>query len=101
MVVVCSVYLASHRHWSLLGHTGHCSMDSAITGEDVQEILFYLDPLIRSAGPGPASQAYTLVRALQEAEGGWGQYRLAAKLRLRLREAMMEAIRAEVRTVVL
>ena len=30
----------------ITGHTGHCSMDSMITGEDVQEILFYFDLLL-------------------------------------------------------
>ena len=50
-------------------------------------------PSALSADPDPASQADTLVRALQEEEG-WGQYRLASRLRLR------EAIRAEVRSVV-
>ena len=49
-----------------------------------------MGPVSQSQG---TCQADTLVRALQEEEG-WGQYRLASRLRLR------EAIRAEVRSVV-
>ena len=52
-----------------------------------------MGPVSQSQG---TCQADTLVRALQEEEGGWGQYRLESRLRLRLREA----IRAEVRSVV-
>ena len=64
-------------------------MAEDIRAEDIKEILFYLDPLIRSS-EGQAS-AETLMRSLQENDGGWGQYKLASVLRTRLREAMMEA----------
>ena len=72
-------------------------MGEEIKAEDIKEMLFYLDPLIRSSGA--QANAETLMRSLQETDGGWGQYRLASVLRTRLKEAMMEVIRQEVRGV--
>ena len=72
-------------------------MGEEIKAEDIKEILFYLDPLIRSSGA--QANAETLMRSLQETDGGWGQYRLASVLRTRLKEAMMDVIRQEVRGV--
>ena len=71
-------------------------MGEEIKPEDIKEILFYLDPLIRSSGA--QANAETLM-SLQETDGGWGQYRLASVLRTRLKEAMMDVIRQEVRGV--
>ena len=62
--------------------------------EDVREILFYLDPLIRSQGG--SAEAESLIKSLQETDGGLGQYRLTSSLRLRVREVMMDSIREEV-----
>ena len=73
-------------------------MGEEIKAEDIKEILFYLDPLIRSSGS--QASAESLMRSLQETDGGWGQYRLASIVRTRLTEAMMEVIRQEVRGVV-
>ena len=65
--------------------------------EEVREILFYLDPLIRSQSGG--AEAETLIKSLQELDGGLGQYRLTSSLRLRLKEVMMDSIRREVGAV--
>ena len=62
--------------------------------EEVKEILFYLDPLIRSQSG--KVEAETLMKSLQELDGGLGQYRLTSTLRQRLREIMMDSIRQEV-----
>ena len=60
-----------------------CRKEEEIKAEDIKEILFYLDPLIRSSGA--QANAETLMRSLQETDGGWGQYRLASVLRTRLK----------------
>ena len=73
-------------------------MGEEIKAEDIKEMLFYLDPLIRSSGAQASSES--LMRSLQETDGGLGQYRLASVVRARLAEAMMEVIRQEVRRVV-
>ena len=65
--------------------------------EEVREILFYLDPLIRSQSGG--AEAETLIKSLQALDGGLGQYRLTSSLRLRLKEVMMDSIRREVGAV--
>ena len=62
--------------------------------EDVKEILFYLDPLIR--GQGGRAEAESLIKSLQETDGVLGQYRLTSSLRQRVREVMMDSIRQEV-----
>ena len=62
--------------------------------EDVKELLFYLDPLIRSQAG--RAEAESLIKWLQETDGGLGQYRLTSGLRLRVREVMLDSIREEV-----
>ena len=73
-------------------------MEKEIKVEDIKEILFYLDPLIRSSGEN--SNAEQLLRSLQDVDGGLGQYRLATTLRSRLKDGMMDIIKEEVRSVV-
>ena len=58
-----------------------------------QDLLFYLAPLLR--GLGPSSPA-TVVQALQEVEGGWGQHRLTDCVSARLRTQLAGQVREEV-----
>ena len=63
--------------------------------EDIQEILFYLDPLIRSRGNHVQSES--LLRSLQELDGGWGQYKMATTIKKKLQLYMGEVVSQEVK----
>ena len=75
-------------------------MTTDIGTEDIKEILFYLDPIIRGLDNGEQWCGDQLVRTLQDVDGGLGQYRLATSLKTRMRNTMMELVRSEVRQMV-
>ena len=58
--------------------------------EDVEDLLYYLEPLVRGLGTGEAG---SLAQALQELEAGGSSHRLMARLGTRLRTTMGGQVR--------
>ena len=69
--------------------------EETVKTEDIQEILFYLDPLIRSRGNHVQSES--LLRSLQELDGGWGQYKMATTIKKKLQLYMGDMVSQEVK----
>ena len=70
-------------------------MEVGFKAEDLKEILFYLDPYIRSSVGECDDQ---IVKVLQDGEGG--HYRMVTSIRTRLREVMGEMVRSKIRDAV-
>ena len=81
-----------------------------MAAEDLQELLHCLEPVVRSRGPACQSAdrsapprccrcctaLSSLLRALQELDGGWAGYKLARRLQARLAAGLGAEVRTEV-----
>ena len=62
-----------------------------VKSEDIKEVLFYLDPHIRSSSGGECREQ--IIKILQEDNGG----HLVSCLKKRMKEVMMEMVRKEIK----
>lgn len=69
-----------------------------IDAEDIQEVLAYLEPLIRGRLVQPNQEE--LLQSFKETDGGWGHCKFMEVMRTRLKREMGDMVRMEVMKVV-